>query len=270
MIDDVQNRVGPPGFHAIADRGQVGGGVEKRPVLLAHDHRRVVAVEEDADRPVAFPGDAFGEQFVDDRRQPILVKTLAQGVVEVTSSRLYIRLISSSQAGRNSSHKRRFSASPACSLAVSASTAALMSGCWAESRAISDPSFAAGGMLFLIVHHLPDQPIQPGEFLDRILPIGFGVEKMFVAVEDHAELRAPVADVVVADDLVAEESQRAAKRVADHRRADVADVHRLGHVRGGKVDHVSARAGRPAECPTADRPPPRSAAGRASRLSAED
>ena len=76
--------------------------------------------------------------------------------------------------------------------------------------------------------------------------IGFergGIEQGFPAVEDHAELGAPVADVVVADDLVAEEPRDAAERVADDRRADVADVHRLGHVRRGEIDdHGFARA----------------------------
>ena len=38
-----------------------------------------------------------------------------------------------------------------------------------------------------------------------------GVEEILVAVEDHAELRAPVAEVVVADDVVAEEAERAAQ-----------------------------------------------------------
>ena len=92
-----------------------------------------------------------------------------------------------------------------------------------------------------IVGQLADVPIEPGKLLDRVSSIGLRVEKMLVAVEDHAELGAPVADVVVADNLVAEEPQHPAERVADHGRADVADVHRLGHVRGGKVDHERAR-----------------------------
>jgi hypothetical protein len=66
---------------------------------------------------------------------------------------------------------------------------------------------------------------------------------VLVAVDDHAELRAPVADVVVADHAVAEETQRAAEGVADHRRTDVAHVHRLGHVGSGEVDHIGPRLG---------------------------
>ena len=66
---------------------------------------------------------------------------------------------------------------------------------------------------------------------------------MLVPVEDHAELGAPVADVVVADRPVAEEPERAAQGVADHRGADVADVHRLGHVGGRVVDDEAPRRG---------------------------
>ena len=61
MIDDVQDRVGPPLFHAIADRGQVGRGVQEGPVLLPHDHRRRLPFEEDANGPLALPGDARGD-----------------------------------------------------------------------------------------------------------------------------------------------------------------------------------------------------------------
>ncbi|MNN18549.1 hypothetical protein D3C81_1317610 [compost metagenome] len=49
--------------------------------------------------------------------------------------------------------------------------------------------------------------------------------------QQHAELGAPVADVVLADHRVAEELQHAADGVADDGRAQVADVHFLGQVR---------------------------------------
>ena len=55
-------------------------------------------------------------------------------------------------------------------------------------------------------------------------------------LDEHAERAAPVADVVLADDVVADERQHAHERVADHRRAQVADVHLLGDVRRRVVD----------------------------------
>ena len=100
----------------------------------------------------------------------------------------------------------------------------------------------SGRIVFLIVHYLPDQTIQPGEFEDGIFLVRFLVEKVFVPVQDHAELRAPIADVIVAYHVMAQESQRAAERVADDRRADVAHVHGLGHVGSGKIDDVGPRS----------------------------
>ena len=77
VIDDVQDRVGLPRLHAVLDRGQVGRGVEKRAVLLLHDHRRVEAFEEHADRALALAGQALRSQVVDDAGQPVVVKALA-------------------------------------------------------------------------------------------------------------------------------------------------------------------------------------------------
>ncbi len=73
-------------------------------------------------------------------------------------------------------------------------------------------------------------------------------------MENHPELRAPVADVVVSDHLETEEPGDAAERIADDRRADVADVHRLGHVWRGEIDDhgLSFAHGRDAEFRIAD------------------
>lgn len=52
---------------------------------------------------------------------------------------------------------------------------------------------------------------------------------------EHAKLGAPVANVVDAEDLMAEELERARKTVANNGRAQVADVHLCG------VDYESER-----------------------------
>src|SRR5262245_32855080 len=59
---------------------------------------------------------------------------------------------------------------------------------------------------------------------------------MPVSVQQHPELRAPVAQVIVGDDGVAQEAQEPGKGVANDRAAQVADVHRLGDVGGAEVD----------------------------------
>ncbi len=54
--------------------------------------------------------------------------------------------------------------------------------------------------------------------------------------DEHAELGAPVADVVLADHAVAFELQQPAEAVADDRAAEMADVHLFGDVRTGEID----------------------------------
>ncbi len=88
------------------------------------------------------------------------------------------------------------------------------------------------------IHQLADQPIEPGQLGNGGLLVRLFVAEVAIPVKDHPELGTPVANVVVADRPVAEESQRPAQRVADHCRADMADVHRFGHVRGRVVDDI--------------------------------
>ena len=82
MIDDVQDRVRPPLVHAVLDRRQVGSGVEERAVLLLDDHRHVVALQEDADRAVAFVERGPFGKLLNHAAEPILVKAFAERVVE--------------------------------------------------------------------------------------------------------------------------------------------------------------------------------------------
>ena len=55
-------------------------------------------------------------------------------------------------------------------------------------------------------------------------------------LDEHAERRAPVTDVVLPDDVVPEVLEGASDRVADDGRAQVPDVHLLGDVGRGVVD----------------------------------
>ncbi len=86
------------------------------------------------------------------------------------------------------------------------------------------------------LHRRGGQAVQAGQLADRVAIVGVPVEVVLPAPEDLAELEAPVAEVVVADDLVAERSENPGQALADDRRADVADVHRLGDVRRREVD----------------------------------
>ena len=53
---------------------------------------------------------------------------------------------------------------------------------------------------------------------------------MLPTVKDFAELRAPVAQVVVGHDFVADKPCDAGQRIAEDRATDVPDVHRFGDV----------------------------------------
>ena len=72
---------------------------------------------------------------------------------------------------------------------------------------------------------------------NRIARKRFLVEKAFPAVNHHPKLRAPIADMVVANDFVAEELGDARKCITQDGAADVTDMHRLGYVGRSKIDH---------------------------------
>ena len=78
--------------------------------------------------------------------------------------------------------------------------------------------------------------VESFELLERFGGQSGGVEVALVGPDQLAELGAPVADVVVANDFRPVESKQAADGFANDRRAQVADVHLLGRV-GGRIIH---------------------------------
>jgi hypothetical protein len=116
---------------------------------------------------------------------------------------------------------RRFSSSPRWSLTNS---------CRASSSAAG---FALHSALILLVEalHLGD-----GVGLQR-----FAVHAPLPPGEQHPELGAPIAQVIVGDDLVAQQAERARQTIAQNGRADMADVHGLGHVGRTEIDDHSPR-----------------------------
>ena len=78
--------------------------------------------------------------------------------------------------------------------------------------------------------------VQPLEFADRIGCKGLVIAPLAPRVDELSELRAPVADVVIRNHPVAQKRTHASHRIADDRRADVADVHALRDVGRGVVD----------------------------------
>ncbi len=85
-----------------------------------------------------------------------------------------------------------------------------------------------------------DQFVEPFHFADGIGLERVGLQVMLPAEQQHPKLRSPVADVIVGDDAVAEQPQRAREAIAENRRADVANVHRLGDVRRAEINDGSS------------------------------
>ena len=79
-------------------------------------------------------------------------------------------------------------------------------------------------------------PVEPHELPDRILLQGGLVEEMLPAVNQSAELGAPVAEVVVRDHLVTQKAGDSGQTISEDRAANMADVHRFGHVRRTEID----------------------------------
>ena len=98
------------------------------------------------------------------------------------------------------------------------------------------PHLGVGGRFFVGLF------VNANQLGDRVALQRRAIEQIFPAVNDHAELRAPIADVIVADDFVAEKGGDPRERVAQDGAANVSDVHRLRHVRRTEIDHDALRA----------------------------
>ena len=72
--------------------------------------------------------------------------------------------------------------------------------------------------------------VDSAKFSDRLNGIGLFIQEVLVSVNHHAELGAPISQVIIRDHLMSQESQHATQTVANHRRSDMPDVHRLCHI----------------------------------------
>jgi hypothetical protein len=100
------------------------------------------------------------------------------------------------------------------------------------------------GSLIVIIDQIVDQAVESREFRDRLFGVRGFVDEVFVAVDHHAELSAPVAQMIIADHGVAAKSQESAEGVADDGRANVAHMHGLGDIGRREIDDIGARLSR--------------------------
>ena len=240
-IGDVNDFVRMPGFEPMRQRGQIGRGVVEgavallnqtrigRPLALLVNQERVLSrwrrtVRENADGAFAFARDAFRPQFLDHRLEPRLVKTLAQCVIEFHAETVIDPV---------------------------------------ELDLRQRDHFPPDAQIFRVAllkfHQFPARLFERrGVFLAfgadcsvEALHFGNGirfnrgqVQVLLPADQQHPELGPPVANVIVRDDVVAEQPQSAREAVAEDRRTNMTDVHRLGDVRRTEVNDDGARRNR--------------------------
>ena len=232
-VGDVNDLVGIPLAEPVFERGEIGRRVVRRavgflherghrtPAILVPDEKRIVLgfrfiVGENAQRAFAFDRDGFFAKPLHHVLQPRVVKTFAERDIEphaeppVNGVELRLRKPDHLAPERKILRVTRLQFHQL------------------RARGFKRPGIflATRGNEFVDALHLAER------IADERVPVQFG----FPADEQHPELRAPVADVVVAHDIVAGECGDASDGVAQDRRADVADVHWLRDVRRREID----------------------------------
>lgn len=90
--------------------------------------------------------------------------------------------------------------------------------------------------LRLFLAHQVHVLVHPQQFVNGVGGQGLFVQDVLPAPQDHAELGAPIPDVVVRNHVVPHKAGHAGEGVPDDGGTDVAHVHRLGDVGRGKVN----------------------------------
>jgi hypothetical protein len=230
--DDVEQPAGAELADAVADGGEVGRGVAIAAVLLADDERQRVplapleAGREDAQRAVALAGEPLRGELAGDPGEHRVVEALAGDVgrrerdaeARVDGGEIPRRLVDEPAPERERP------------------LVAALEEDNATARAVRERRIRVELRARLLV--------EAAEVTDRLRRARLGVPEVDEVLDQHAERRPPVADVVLADDPVAERGQDARERVAEDRAAEVADVHLLRDVRRRVVDDHGLRLAR--------------------------
>ncbi len=240
-VHDVQKGVRAEVLDAVADRGEVGGGIAVAAVGLLDDQRDGVAVralhivEEDAQCALGAHRDAGLLQQPAGLLQHGVVAGLADDVgvadvhVELVEDRVEVdlRLVDEPLPhGQRLLVARLEVDDPAPGPLLE-----LLVGVEQGARGLVEPVEVGRGLLAGDLGALAALVVQLVRVLGQIL-------------DEHAELGAPVADVVAPDHLLAGELQDLDHRRTDHRGPQMTDVHLLGDVRLRIVDDGRTRARR--------------------------
>lgn len=229
----IPDGIRPPRPDAVVQRREVRRGVQEAAVRLPDDAgvgapfplvlheegvftRRHGAVGEYADGAVAFPGHSGGDHAVHQRSQGVVVKAFPQPVVKVDVK----LVVDFGKAGFGDLHAA-----------------------FPDRQVFRVPGLElhqlrlAGVQQFrLFPAHQVHVLVHPQQLVNGVGLQGLFVQNVLPAPKDHAELGAPVPDVVVRNHVVPHETGHAGEGVPDDGGADVAHMHRLGDVGRGKVN----------------------------------
>ncbi len=225
FVGDVDDGVGLEFFDAGEDGGEVGGGVVVAAVGFAHDAGgQLVVVEEGDESAFALANEAEILEFGDHAGEGVVVVGLAADEFKADAE----AVVDAVEFGEREVYE------------------GLPEGAVVGVAGLEFDEFKAGLVLpfGVVVALLVGEDIDALEFVNGGGVESGGVEEVAVAHDEDAELGAPVAEMVVADDAIAEGAVDALEGIADDGRADVGDVHGFGDVGGGVVEEDGfAKAG---------------------------
>ena len=214
-----------PSLDPVFNRGEVGGGIEETSVALADEARFVGQGrnirKENAGGTLADLRGPGGEEFVDQRGERGIVETFPETFVEADPE-LCVDL---------------FEFGPG-QIDELLPDGAVFRVALLEFDQFFARRFVHGGIGLL---ECVDLAVETRHFRNRVTLQRTTVEKVLPTVKDFAELRAPIAEMVVGHDFVAGKPCDAGQRIAQDRAADVPDVHRLGNVGRTEVDDDAER-----------------------------
>ena len=212
---DIPNGIGLPALFAIFQGGKVSRGVEEPSITLADEtglfFQLRTSGEKDTDSTFADLGNFLGKKPVNQGGECIIVKTLPQTLIKGDAK----HSVESLELLPGKSHR----------LIPDAEVLHV--------TLLEFHQLVADGLLDCRVGLLKgiNLAVEADEFGDRGLLKGLLVEEVLPAVDDFSELGAPVTDVIIGDDLMAEMTGDARKGITKDGAADMADMHRLGDIR---------------------------------------
>ena len=263
VIDDVKDLVWVPAMGAVADGGEVGGGVSIGTVAFTHNHGRLCGLTEADSGAFAIGGDALGFEVGDDIGEHGVVERFAELDVETDVEAIVDHFKHFQAVGHELAPEL------AIFFVAGVKFGGLLTGLIAHQsggsglglnvgpgRAIGAGYFRGYGLSFVGFPSLQElerfligffvgfgrfdrglnRLVEASELVDRVGLVSLFVEEVFIAPEDHSELGTPVTEVVVADDFMAEGGEGSGERFADDGGPDVAHVHGFGDIGGAVID----------------------------------